>query len=146
MILTEKELSWLNFNERVLQEAADSSVPLIERVRFLGIYSSNTDEFYRVQFADVKRRVMMKQGVDEQAKHLLNKIQTRVINLNQEFDKLCIKTIEELRQQKIHMIDELSLDKLQQQWLLHYFKDEILPLTVPIILNDDVNLLNFFER
>ena len=145
MILTEKELSWLNFNERVLQEAADSTVPLIERVRFLGIYSSNTDEFYRVQFADVKRRVLMQKGVDEQSKHLLNNIQSRVLNLNQEFDKLCIKTIEELRQQKIYMIDELSLDKLQQQWLLHYFKDEILPLTVPIILNDEVNLLDFLK-
>ncbi|MGL5762793.1 MAG: hypothetical protein ACRCX9_06185, partial [Plesiomonas shigelloides] len=51
----EKELSWLSFNERVLQEAADKTNPLIERVRFLGIYSNNLDEFYKVRFADVKR-------------------------------------------------------------------------------------------
>ena len=54
-----KELSWLSFNERVLQEAADKSVPLIERVRFLGIYSKNLDEFYKVRFADVKRKILL---------------------------------------------------------------------------------------
>ena len=51
----EKELSWLSFNERVLQEAADKSNPLIERMRFLGIYSNNLDEFYKVRFAELKR-------------------------------------------------------------------------------------------
>ena len=53
----EKELSWLSFNERVLQEAADKSNPLIERMRFLGIYSNNLDEFYKVRFAELKRRI-----------------------------------------------------------------------------------------
>ena len=52
----EKELSWLSFNERVLQEAADNEVPVVERVRFLGIFSNNLDEFFRVRVADVKRR------------------------------------------------------------------------------------------
>ena len=55
-----KELSWLSFNERVLQEAADERNPLIERLRFLGIYSNNMDEFYRVRVADVKRRILLK--------------------------------------------------------------------------------------
>lgn len=53
----DKELSWLSFNERVLQEAADKTVPLIERIRFLGIFSNNLDEFYKVRFADVKRLI-----------------------------------------------------------------------------------------
>ena len=52
-----KELSWLSFNERVLQEAADKNNPAIERIRFLGIYSNNLDEFYRVRAADVKRLI-----------------------------------------------------------------------------------------
>jgi len=52
-----KELSWLSFNERVLQEAADAEVPIIERVRFLGIYSNNMDEFFRVRVADVHRQI-----------------------------------------------------------------------------------------
>ena len=55
----EKELSWLAFNERVLQEAADKSNPLIERMRFLGIYSNNLDEFYKVRFAELKRRIII---------------------------------------------------------------------------------------
>ena len=77
-LYTDKELSWLSFNERVLQEAADKSVPLIERVRFLGIYSSNTDEFYKVRFADVKRRILIneEQGGNDRAKELLSKIQS----------------------------------------------------------------------
>ena len=54
----EKELSWLSFNERVLQEAMDKTVPLIERVRFLGIFSSNQDEFFKVRVSDVKRRIL----------------------------------------------------------------------------------------
>lgn len=55
----DKELSWLSFNERVLQEAADKTVPLIERIRFLGIFSNNLDEFYKVRFADVKRQILI---------------------------------------------------------------------------------------
>ncbi|MGL9750625.1 MAG: hypothetical protein ACR5LC_03485 [Symbiopectobacterium sp.] len=58
-LFIEKELSWLSFNECVLQEAADQSNPLIERMRFLGIYSNNLDEFYKVRFADLKRRILI---------------------------------------------------------------------------------------
>ncbi|MEL0223286.1 MAG: hypothetical protein VXA12_03450, partial [Gammaproteobacteria bacterium] len=55
----DKELSWLAFNHRVLQEAMDKSNPIIERARFLGIYSNNLDEFYRVRVADVRRRILL---------------------------------------------------------------------------------------
>ncbi|KAB0510144.1 RNA degradosome polyphosphate kinase, partial [Pseudomonas extremorientalis] len=74
----EKELSWLSFNERVLQESADKTVPLIERVRFLGIFSNNLDEFYKVRFSDVKRRILINQerGIHDNSKHLLTKMQT----------------------------------------------------------------------
>ena len=77
----EKELSWLSFNERVLQEAADKSNPLIERMRFLGIYSNNLEEFYKVRFADLKRRILIgeEQGSPDTPRHLLKKIQARVL-------------------------------------------------------------------
>lgn len=71
----EKELSWLAFNERVLEEAADKSNPLIERMRFLGIYSNNLDEFYKVRFAELKRRIIIseEQGSNSHSRHLLGK-------------------------------------------------------------------------
>ena len=64
-VFLEKELSWLSFNHRVLQEAQDLQVPLLERFRFLGIYSSNMDEFYRVRVANVRRKVLMSKNKKE---------------------------------------------------------------------------------
>ena len=86
----EKELSWLSFNERVLQEAADKSNPLIERMRFLGIYSNNLDEFYKVRFAELKRRIIIseEQGSNSHSRHLLGKNQSRLLKAAQEFDAL----------------------------------------------------------
>ena len=83
-----KELSWLSFNERVLQEAMDKSVPLIERVRFLGIFSNNQDEFFKVRVADVKRRVLIhkEHGGDPEAEDLLHAIQDKVKLLGETFD------------------------------------------------------------
>lgn len=84
----EKELSWLSFNERVLQEAMDKTVPLIERVRFLGIFSSNQDEFFKVRVSDVKRRILINEvhGGDDEAKVLLRAIQQKVMALGEAFD------------------------------------------------------------
>ena len=78
-IFIDKELSWLSFNARVLQEAADRSVPIIERTRFLGIFSNNLDEFYRVRFADVKRLMLIHQNNPEGFEYadLLTKIQSK---------------------------------------------------------------------
>ena len=78
-----KELSWLSFNERVLQEAADKTVPLIERVRFLGIFSSNFEEFYKIRFSNVKRQILIdqKRGQKSTAKHLLSKMQKKSLNI-----------------------------------------------------------------
>ena len=88
-----KELSWLSFNERVLQEAADESNPIIERIRFLGIYSNNLDEFYRVRFADVKRQITISHNDDNEAQaivfeELLKRIQKKVHHLSQDFDRI----------------------------------------------------------
>lgn|GEM_PF-1240470 len=77
----EKELSWLSFNERVLQEAADKSVPVVERVRFLGIFSNNLDEFFRVRVANVKRKVLIEKSLEDETptKNLLCAIQKKVL-------------------------------------------------------------------
>lgn len=72
-----QELSWLAFNERVLQEAADQSVPVVERMRFLGIFSNNMDEFFRVRVADVRRRIFLAQNTAEhsESEQLMAEIQ-----------------------------------------------------------------------
>ena len=143
----EKELSWLSFNERVLQEAADKSVPLIERVRFLGIFSSNTDEFYKVRFADVKRQILIheEQGGSDQAKQLLSKIQSRVLKLNQDFDTLYNEILLEMARRHIFLVNELQLEDCQKAWLKHYFQHTILPHVTPILLTDDVDILQVLK-
>ena len=102
----EKELSWLAFNERVLQEAADKSNPLIERMRFLGIYSNNLDEFYKVRFAELKRRIIIseEQGLNSHSRHLLGKIQSRVLKADQEFDGLYNELLLEMARNQIFLI------------------------------------------
>ena len=86
-----KELSWLSFNERVLQEAKDKSNPIIERMRFLGIYSNNMDEFFRVRVADVKRRILLNKIPDanfEEDEILLHQIQSKVLLLGKKFNQI----------------------------------------------------------
>ncbi|MGF1725117.1 polyphosphate kinase 1 [Photobacterium nomapromontoriensis] len=143
----DKELSWLSFNERVLQEAADKSVPLIERVRFLGIFSSNTDEFYKVRFADVKRRILIReeQKGGESTKHLLSKIQSRVLKLNQDFDALYNEILLEMARHHIFLVNEQQLDTYQESWLRKHFRTQILPHIAPILLTDDIELLQFLK-
>lgn len=115
----EKELSWLSFNERVLQEAADKTVPLIERIRFLGIFSNNLDEFYKVRFADVKRRILINQerGGNDNSKHLLTKMQTKALKLNERFDELYAELIRDMARRRIFLVNETQLNESQEKWV-----------------------------
>ncbi|MBA2817166.1 polyphosphate kinase 1 [Candidatus Pantoea persica] len=143
----EKELSWLSFNERVLQEAADKTNPLIERMRFLGIYSNNLDEFYKVRFADLKRRILIgeEQGVPNLPRPLLIKIQQRVMKSEQEFDGLYNELLLELARNQIFLINERQLSPNQQIWLRHYFKHELRQHITPIVINHDTDLTEFLK-
>ena len=83
-----RELSWLSFNARVLQEAANESVPVIQRLRYLGIFSSNLDEFFRVRVAEIRRLITVSTGGKRQrAKELLETIQQQLAHLQRELDK-----------------------------------------------------------
>ncbi|WNN43300.1 MULTISPECIES: polyphosphate kinase 1 [Winslowiella] len=143
----EKELSWLSFNERVLQEAADKSNPLIERMRFLGIYSNNLDEFYKVRFADLKRRILIgeEQGSPSTPRHLLKKIQQRVMKADQEFDGLYNDLLLEMARNQIFLINERQLSPNQQNWLRHYFKHHLRQHITPILINRDTDLTEFLK-
>ncbi len=143
----EKELSWLSFNERVLQEAADKTNPLIERMRFLGIYSNNLDEFYKVRFADLKRRILIgeEQGSPSTPRHLLKKIQQRVLRADQEFDGLYNDLLLEMARNQIFLINERQLSPNQQGWLRHYFKHQLRQHVTPILINHDTDLTEFLK-
>ncbi|ATA21163.1 polyphosphate kinase [Gibbsiella quercinecans] len=143
----EKELSWLSFNERVLQEAADKNNPLIERMRFLGIYSNNLDEFYKVRFADLKRRILIneEQGSAGASRHLLKKIQAKVLKTDQEFDSLYNELLLEMARNQIFLINERQVSENQQTWLRQYFKQHLRQHITPILVDHETNLVQFLK-
>jgi len=131
----------------VLQEAADKTNPLIERMRFLGIYSNNLEEFYKVRFADLKRRILIgeEQGSPSTPRHLLKKIQARVLKADQEFDGLYNDLLLEMARNQIFLINERQLSPNQQSWLRHYFKHHLRQHITPILINHDTDLIEFLK-
>jgi len=140
------QLSWLAFNERVLQEAADESNPIVERIRFLGIFSNNMDEFFRVRVAEVKREIIIhtddgNEEAAEKTRILLEQIQDKVVEMTEQFDRLCTEVISGLARRNIHIVDKDNLTDFQRNWLLTYFREEVLRYIAPILLQKGVNLV-----
>jgi len=137
--LINREISWLHFNERVLQEAADHTVPLIERLRFLAIFSSNLDEFYRVRVATLNRlsdvNVQAKELLGFSPKKILKLIKELVVKLERRFDSLYDEIIKLLADEKIFIINEKQLNVGRGQFVRQYFNEEVLPKLVPITLD-----------
>jgi polyphosphate kinase len=135
-----RELSWLSFNERVLQEAQDKNVPLIERIRFLGIFSNNMDEFFKVRVATIKRMIDMQIGSKtvegEKPKQLMNKIQNKVIRLQHKFEYTYHHILRELEQENIFIINEKELNQKQAIYVQKYFTDQVKPFLSPILLHN----------
>ncbi|MET0379333.1 MAG: polyphosphate kinase 1 [Spongiibacteraceae bacterium] len=132
-----RELSWLAFNDRVLQEASDPGVPTIARVRYLGIFSNNMDEFFRVRVADVRRLATFSKGIEqERYKQLLEKIQQRVIKQQRRFDEVYFDVLDDLRQHQIYLINEHQLDPEQAAYVRRYFERHIEPELEPVLLDD----------
>ncbi|SDS03125.1 polyphosphate kinase [Maribacter dokdonensis] len=136
-----REISWLWFNERVLQESADKNVPLIERLRFLGIFSNNLDEFFKVRYATVKRIVEAgKTGKSvlggEKAKDLLEEITNIVIEQQTKSLSILRRIEHELEGENIFIIKETELNDNQKDFVKAYFLKEVSPQLMTIILND----------
>lgn len=135
-----RDISWLSFNERVLQEAEDDANPLIERLRFLGIYSNNRDEFFRVRVATLKR--MGKLGRKAESvlgappDMLLAQIQKRVVAASHRFDRIYNKILTELEKHHIHIIDEKELTKAQGEFVTGFFRNKVMPSLFPIMLDN----------
>ena len=133
-----RDLSWLSFNERVLQEASDPEVPLIERIRFLGIYSSNRDEYFKVRVATLKRMNSLskrhKSLMDDDPEQTLIEIQKIIEKQQKMFDKTFQKLLKLLNKSDIHLINEKELTEDQHQFATDYFKKMVRPALVPVLL------------
>ena len=146
-----REISWLEFNERVLEEANDFTVPLIERIRFLGIFSNNLDEFYRVRYATVKRIAVStnsgkKLFKGRTAQELLNDITLKATDLQQKSFLTLNNIIKLLEKDKIYFIDESKIKFNHRQFINNYFFEIISPAIEVIILNKNKKFPKFKEN
>jgi polyphosphate kinase len=139
VLLINRELSWLAFNERVLQEAEDKSVPLIERIKFLGIFSNNRDEFFRVRVATLKRVLRHQKKAEELMGEnpalLLDKIQKTVIDQQNKFEIVYQDILKELNRKKISILNEKQLSNQQGVFVKNHFKEKVMPSLFPIMLD-----------
>ncbi len=141
IVLINRELSWLSFNERVLQEAQDKTVPLIERVKFLGIFSNNRDEFFRIRVATLKRILKHQKKAEElmgeHPERLLDTIQKTVIEQQNTFDQTYHKILRELRTHNIFIINEKQLSPEQGVFVKEFFREKVMPSLFPIMLDSN---------
>ncbi|MAX79622.1 MAG: polyphosphate kinase 1 [Crocinitomicaceae bacterium] len=135
-----REISWLAFNARVLQEAEDPNVPLIERMRFLGIFSNNLDEFFKVRVATVKRMIHFKKSFKDalnvDPRKLLQQIQEKVLEQQAEFQRIYNNLLDELEKEGIHMVNETELNADQGEFVKDYFNQKVWPTLVPLMIDD----------
>ncbi|HEY9196733.1 MAG TPA: polyphosphate kinase 1, partial [Mucilaginibacter sp.] len=149
--LINREISWLYFNDRVLQEAADPTVPLIERVRFLAIFSSNLDEFYRVRVATMSRLAALNEKSKEilgyNPKKLLNQIKNLVVKQERKFNNLYENIIvKQLAEEKIFILNDKQLNVSRGAFVKNYFREKLLATLVPIMLDDSLPLPELRDR
>ena len=134
-----RDISWLSFNYRVLQEAKDKSVPLLERLKFLAIYSNNLDEFFRVRVASIRNLVRLgkktKAQLEYDPKQVIKQILQIVNTHQQEFTRIFEEEIiPELRKHDIYLLRRMDLTLEQKEYVEDYFADHMLPYVQPVLL------------
>ena len=147
--LIPKEISWLSFNERVLQEAENNEVPLLERIKFMGIYSNNLDEYFRVRIATLRRLSSLGKKANQilgySPQEVLKKIHEIVLEQNHRFEQTYSNLIQELASHRIHIINEEQLNDLQEEFVSRYFHDEVKRRLMPFLIERDVNFPNLTD-
>ncbi|MBL1407298.1 polyphosphate kinase 1 [Sphingobacterium faecale] len=136
-----RDISWLSFNGRVLQEAADKTVPLISRIKFLGIFSNNMDEFFRVRVAGLKRALAVdekeaKNIFFEKPQLILNELNAKVIKQQKKFDNTWREVQKEMAKQRVYIKTANDLSEEQKQFVKHYYIEEIESSVIPLLLDD----------
>jgi polyphosphate kinase len=136
-----RDVSWLSFNARVLQEANDPTVPLRERIKFLGIHSNNQDEFFRVRVATLKRMLeVMKKGtqaamhLEYSADKILDDIQNIVLQQQNEFGRIWEDIFQELKKHNIFLVTEKELNEEQQKFVEHFYDEEVSSSLIPLMI------------
>ena len=133
-----RDISWLSFNSRVLQEAADDTVPLKERIKFLGIFSNNLDEFFRVRVAGLKKMIELgnkaKMHLEVDPQNILDEIQEKVITQQREFERIWKEILRELKKEKINIVNEKKLSATHQKFILDYFNEEVRSYIIPLMI------------
>lgn len=137
----QRDISWLSFNARVLQEANDPTVPLEQRIRFLGIFSNNSDEFFRVRVATLKRmiefgekRKKLNMHMEDDPQKILDTIQTIVLQQQKEFSRIWGGILKELKKEKIFFLDEKHLSKEQKKFVRIFFDEQVRSNVIPLMI------------
>jgi len=138
-----RDISWLSFNARVLQEANDKTVTLKDRIRFLGIFSNNLDEFFRVRVATLKRMVELidknkKSNIDivESPQIILDEIQRVVLKQQSEFARIWSNINKELIKRKVIIVNDRKLNAVQKEFVKDYFDNVVRPYIIPLMIEN----------
>jgi polyphosphate kinase len=138
-----RDISWLSFNARVLQEANDPTVTLKDRIRFLGIFSNNLDEFFRVRVATLKRMVEIidknkKSNIDivESPQIILDEIQRVVLKQQSEFARIWTNINKELIKRKVIIVNDRKLNAVQKEFVKDYFDNVVRPYIIPLMIEN----------